>query len=186
LPAILKVKLVDFGADGAWGGGDDVEHELTFDETTAPALASETWVGFDIPMADFTGLTTQGHLAQLIISGDPNTIYLDNVYFYDENTVADNGVSAPASTLGRNYPNPFNPSTSIAYEITEPGHVQLNIYNIKGELIRTLVDAPQTAQSYTVTWDGTDNVGNPISSGVYFYQMQSGKNTSTRKMLLMK
>jgi hypothetical protein len=186
LPAILKVKLVDFGADGAWGGGDDVEHELTFDETTAPALASETWVGFDIPMADFTGLTTQGHLAQLIISGDPNTIYLDNVYFYDENTVADNGVSAPAFTLGRNYPNPFNPSTSIAYEITEPGHVQLNIYNIKGELIRTLVDAPQTAQSYTVTWDGTDNVGNPISSGVYFYQMQSGKNTSTRKMLLMK
>ncbi|MFO7896905.1 MAG: T9SS type A sorting domain-containing protein [Candidatus Cloacimonadales bacterium] len=80
-PAIFKVKLVDFGADGAWGGEDDVEHELTFDETT---LASESWINLHIPLSDFTNLTTRGHLAQLIISGDPNTVYIDNVYFLAE------------------------------------------------------------------------------------------------------
>ena len=96
-PAVFKIKLVDFGADGAWGGGDDVEHELIFDETTTPALASETWVHFNIPMSDFTGLTTTGHLAQLIISGDPNTVYIDNVYFFDNGVV-----------------NPFDPPENVA------------------------------------------------------------------------
>jgi hypothetical protein len=81
-PAVFKVKLIDFGADGAFGGGDDVEHELTFDATTTPALATGSWVNFDIPLSDFTGLTTTGHLAQLILSGDPNTVYLDNVLFH--------------------------------------------------------------------------------------------------------
>jgi hypothetical protein len=80
----LRIKLVDFGADGAFGGGDDVEHEITLDESTTPALASESWVGIDVPLSDFAGLVTKGNLAQLIISGDfsPSTLYVDNVYFY--------------------------------------------------------------------------------------------------------
>ncbi len=82
LPAVFRIKLVDFGADGAFGGGDDVEHELTFDANSTPALATAEWVSFDIPLSDFVGLTTLGHLAQLVISGDPNTVYVDNVYFH--------------------------------------------------------------------------------------------------------
>jgi hypothetical protein len=82
VPAVFKIKLVDFGPDGEFGGGDDVDHELTFDATTTPALATGEWVSFDIPLADFTGLTTTGAIAQLILSGDPNTVYVDNVYFY--------------------------------------------------------------------------------------------------------
>ena len=78
---VFKVKLVDFGADGAFGGGDDVEHEISLDATSTPALASGTWVSYDVPLSDFAGLTTTGHLAQLIISGDPNTVFLDNIYF---------------------------------------------------------------------------------------------------------
>jgi hypothetical protein len=81
-PAAFRVKLVDFGADGAFGGGDDVEHELSFDANSSPALVTGNWVRFDIPLSDFTGLTTRGHLAQLIISGDPNTVYLDNVLLH--------------------------------------------------------------------------------------------------------
>ena len=81
-PAAFRVKLVDFGADGAWGGGDDVEHELAFTEASDPALATGSWVGLDVPLPAFEGLTTRGHLAQMIISGDPNTVYVDNVYFY--------------------------------------------------------------------------------------------------------
>ena len=81
-PAVFKVKLVDFGAGGVFGGGDDVEHELTFTAATTPALATGTWVTLDIPLASFTGLTTRGHLAQLIISGDLRTLYVDNVLFH--------------------------------------------------------------------------------------------------------
>ena len=75
-PAVFKVKLVDIGADGAFGGGDDVEHELILNAASTPPLATGTWVSFDIPLSDFTGLTTKGAIAQLIISGNPNTVFL--------------------------------------------------------------------------------------------------------------
>lgn len=82
LPAVFKIKIVDFGANGAFGGGDDVEHELTLNANSTPPLATGNWVSFDIPLSSFTGLTTKGHLAQLIISGDPNTVYVDNILFH--------------------------------------------------------------------------------------------------------
>lgn len=78
----FKVKLVDFGANGAYGGGDDVEHEITINSP-----AQETWVSLDIPLASFTGLTTRAHIAQLIYVGAPSsstTVYVDNVYFYNQ------------------------------------------------------------------------------------------------------
>ena len=78
-PAVFKVKLVDFGANGVYGGLDDVEHELTFDEST---MNTGSWVSVEVPLADFTGLTTRAHLAQLLISGDPNTVFVDNIYFH--------------------------------------------------------------------------------------------------------
>ncbi len=84
-PAVFKVQLVDFGADGAFDGGDDSSHELSF---SSPPLQSETWVSLDIPLSDFTGLTARSHLAQLVLSGDPNTVYVDNVYFYKGATTA--------------------------------------------------------------------------------------------------
>jgi hypothetical protein len=77
----FKIKLVDFGADGAFGGGDDKEHEVTF---TSPA--TNTWVSLDIPLSDFVNLTTRAHIAQLIYVGAPtgnNTVYIDNVYFHN-------------------------------------------------------------------------------------------------------
>lgn len=81
-PRVFKVKLVDFGANGSFGGGDDTEHELTFSRTSTPALTTGSWVRFDIPLTAFTGLTTRGHLAQLIISGDTPTVYVDNVLLH--------------------------------------------------------------------------------------------------------
>lgn len=97
-PAAFRVKLVDFGADGAFGGGDDVEHELTFDANTTPALASGAWVSLDVPLTDFAGLTTRSHIAQLIISGGPNTVYLDNILFYKDTPTEPTG-PAPTPTL---------------------------------------------------------------------------------------
>ena len=80
----FKVKLVDFGADGMFGGGDDVEHEIVI-----PSPAQGQWVSLDIPLSDFTGLTTREHIAQLIYVGAPsgnNTVFVDNVYFYNDGT----------------------------------------------------------------------------------------------------
>lgn len=82
-PNVFKVKLVDFGADEIYGGGDDSEHEVTFDENT---METSSWVSLDIPMSDFINLASTEHLAQLLLSGDPNTVYVDNVYFYEETT----------------------------------------------------------------------------------------------------
>ena len=78
--AAFNVKLVDFGPNAVYdGGGDDSEHEITV--TSASGLATGEWVGLDLPLASFTGLASREHLAQLIISGDPNTVYVDNIYF---------------------------------------------------------------------------------------------------------
>lgn len=95
-PAVFKIKLVDFGPNGVYdGGGDDAEHELTFDESI---MNTGSWVSIDVPLASFTGLTTKGHLAQMIISGDLSTVYVDNIYFYDAGLQIDPLVSAPTPT----------------------------------------------------------------------------------------
>jgi hypothetical protein len=90
----LRVKLVDFGADGAFGGGDDTEHELIFDGASTPALVQGQWISLDIPLTDFTGLTNTSNIAQYIFAATPvgtSTLYVDNVYFYNDA----GGASAP-------------------------------------------------------------------------------------------
>jgi hypothetical protein len=97
------VKLVDFGADGAFGGGDDTEHQVNFN---APAQAQ--WVSLDIPLGSFTGLTSQSNIAQLILVGQPtgaNTVYVDNVIFYN------NGGGATEPTVAA--PTPMHPAASV-------------------------------------------------------------------------
>ncbi|MBN2830108.1 MAG: T9SS type A sorting domain-containing protein [Candidatus Cloacimonetes bacterium] len=178
----LRIKLVDFGADGVWSGGDDVEHELTFGDET---LSTGTWINLDLPLADFAGLITKEHLAQLIISGDPNTLYIDNIYFYDrpmdvaEETVE---VSNAAYRLGSNYPNPFNPETSISYSLSKPGNVTLKVYDLKGRLVETLVDGYRSTGSHIVEWSAAN-----AASGIYFYSLSvNNRHIETRQMVLLK
>lgn len=99
LPKAFKVLLVDFGANGTFGGGDDSSHELSF---TRPTLVSEQWVSLDIPLSNFTGLANRAHLAQLVLSGDVPNVYIDNVYFYNAGTVAPTGPTVAAPTPTRN------------------------------------------------------------------------------------
>jgi hypothetical protein len=82
--SIFKIKLVDFGSDGVYGGGNDVEHELIYNAVGKSALAGNQWVSLDIPLSDFSGLTTKSHIAQMIVSGQgPNDkLWLDNVYLH--------------------------------------------------------------------------------------------------------
>jgi hypothetical protein len=88
--------------------------------------------------------------------------------------------------LYQNHPNPFNPVTSVGYSLAEDGYVELNVFNSNGQLVRTLVDGFKTAGSHSVKWDGTDDSGREIGSGIYFYTISTAEFTSTRKMVLMK
>jgi len=85
-----------------------------------------------------------------------------------------------------NYPNPFNPSTTMAYQLPKSGRVRLDIYNLKGQHVITLVDEAKVAGSHTVIWNGTDNKGSACSSGVYFYRLRTSDKTLVRKMLMLK
>jgi subtilisin family serine protease len=85
-----------------------------------------------------------------------------------------------------NYPNPFNPITTISYTIGEPGNVLLEIYNIKGQKIKELVNENHKPGDYQVIWNAKDNSNNSVGNGIYLYRIKSGTYTSTKKMILLK
>ena len=86
--------------------------------------------------------------------------------------------------LGPNYPNPFNPSTIIPYQLAETSQVRLEVFNILGQQVATLVDGEQAAGSYRARWDGTDAAGRAAASGVYFYRLMVDGAQQTGKMVL--
>lgn len=88
--------------------------------------------------------------------------------------------------LHQNSPNPFNPSTTISYELPARAPVSLKIYDITGRLVRTLVQEEQPANRNTVSWDATDNSGRNVASGIYFYRLRAGDLVQTRRMVLLR
>ncbi|HIB29263.1 MAG TPA: T9SS type A sorting domain-containing protein, partial [Candidatus Marinimicrobia bacterium] len=88
--------------------------------------------------------------------------------------------------LRQNYPNPFNPVTTIAYDIPEIANVRIDMYNILGQKVRTLVNGTHQPGVYHVRWNGTNDFGNPLSSGMYFYRISSEQFISVKKLVLMK
>jgi len=125
----FSIKLVDFGADGAYGGANDVEHQLDF---ASPAQG--VWVSYDIPLSNFTGLTTRAHLAQYILAGQPvgaTTIWMDNFYFYKESGGTTGG---PASAA------PTPPARNVTDVISFFSNAYTNVF----------VDA------WSATWDDSD------------------------------
>lgn len=97
--APFRIKLVDFGADGEFGGGDDSEFELAFDAASNPALTVGAWSSLDIPLSAFTGLAGRTKISQIVISGGSPTTYLDNIYFYSETAPTAPITAAPTPTL---------------------------------------------------------------------------------------
>ncbi len=95
--------------------------------------------------------------------------------------------AVPSSySLSQNYPNPFNPETAIHFSLKEAGKVTLKIYNLQGQLVRTLVDEEKSAGSYSVLWNGTADNGLRLASGIYYYTVQVNGFEMTKKLLLMK
>ncbi|MCK4371645.1 MAG: T9SS type A sorting domain-containing protein, partial [candidate division Zixibacteria bacterium] len=89
-------------------------------------------------------------------------------------------------SMSQNYPNPFNPSTTISFNLPNAGQVQLSIFNVLGQKVTTLVNGQLTAGTHEATWNGTDESGSPVGSGIYFYRITSSDFDQTKKMILMK
>jgi len=106
-----------------------------------------------------------------------------NSWAFDIHVSVRSGTPAQ-DALFENYPNPFNPSTTIRYSLGTSGHAELAVFNSLGQKIRTLAEGPQAAGVHTVQWDGCNGSGQRVSSGVYFYRLRSGTYVKTMKMVL--
>ena len=133
----------------------------------------------DLFITDKNGLVVY---QQNITSGISNDIY-DIIFNYLETK----DVSTPYKiNLHQNYPNPFNPTTLIRYDLPVNEHVSINIYDPTGKRVKSLVNTNQDAGYRSINWNATNEVGQPVSAGMYIYTIQAGEFRKTRKMVLLK
>lgn len=155
------------GSTGASGSGTITRIRF---RATEPVQSSFTLRLTDISALKSTGATYEITPRDVVIGGS---------------TGADEPTHPLEYDLLPNYPNPFNPVTSIRYSLAASGPVRLDIINIAGQVVRTIVDEHQQQGWHTFTWDGRDGRGQTVSAGVYLYRIQAGTFTQSRKMLFM-
>jgi hypothetical protein len=169
-------------------GPPDPEHfEFLFGETMTPA-GFRNWEQRTISLMEYAGQTIyiawRHHFteSQFYLTIDDILLVVEQDVVSDD----DREEIPVANRLRSNFPNPFNPSTMISFDMAQDGHVTIDIFNIRGQRIKSLVNEHLRSGVHTVEWNGTDDQGRQVSSGIYLYQMQSENYTSTRRMLLMK
>lgn len=164
----------------------------------------------DSPQPPYTGqvaylalpspIDAQSDTSLTVIGLDPMTSYYFRVTAYDvvgkesdysavilDVRTSPVDVDVPAAFgLEQNYPNPFNPKTTIKYSVPSPGRVSLRIYDVRGRLVRTLVDADMPAGGHETVWHAEDDAGRRVASGVYLYLLQTKQETRTRKMVVVR
>ena len=119
-----------------------------------------------------------------VTDDDSSAVHVDEVWYDETPTgmgISDDAPVASSYELGQNYPNPFNPITHIRFNIPETGNTKLTVFNIMGEAVANLVDGVVSAGGHTVSWNAAN-----MPTGVYFYRMESGNFSQTRKLLLVK
>lgn len=152
-------------AGNNWGAGKEMTVDSTFFPPSGPFLVVYTGLGATEVTPIFTG-------AKIVTFNDVQ--------------VNSDGVLPATFELSQNYPNPFNPSTKIDFSVAGRSHVDLAIYNVLGQRVKTLVNEELAPESYTVTWNGVNDHGQQVASGLYFYKLTAGDVVVTRKMMLMK
>ncbi|MEN6445094.1 MAG: choice-of-anchor J domain-containing protein [Candidatus Cloacimonas sp.] len=124
------------------------------------------------------------------VSNDAFIFFVDDVSIHGEGghivSNEDELASMVRTELKGNYPNPFNPETTIFYSVKDHTPVTIDVYNLKGQKVTTLVNETKAPGDYSVVWKGLDENNRPVSSGVYFFKMNAGKYSSTKKMIMMK
>jgi hypothetical protein len=133
---------------------------------------------------DMVSDSAGAHLAWTATFGGEQNVY------YGRITLPIVGVANQGSPAGfdlaQNHPNPFNPSTTITYRLPADGRVSLKVYNLLGQEVRTLVSGRQAAGTHSAGWDGKDNLGKAVASGVYLFRLEAGGMVKSRKMMLLK
>jgi len=141
------------------------------------------WTEYTYSLASYTGNIYVGIQC---VSNDAWFFLVDDVLVTGTSPNDDPVTPVIATELHGNYPNPFNPATTISYSVKDASPVTVEVYNVKGQLVRTLVRDTKEAGNYSVVWNGRDNNGSACSSGVYYFKMTAGKYSNTRKMIMMK
>lgn len=157
--------------------------DFTIISGSTPLEAPLDWTEYVYNLSNYDGDTYVGIQC---VSHDHWIFMLDDFHITGRTDSDDPIVPVVATELHGNYPNPFNPETTISFSVKDKGHVKVNIYNVKGQLVKTLVNDNMNAGKHTIVWNGRDNAGKAVSSGVYFYKMSAGKYSSTKKMIMMK
>ncbi len=194
-PSYIKFPSVDFNGDGkkemllkrSDGKGItiyDIVNNTTVFEWSEPQLYSIKFLVF----ADVDG---DGKLELVFIarSGEYGVDYKTYVYSTNAPVLSVNikqNEFPNNFNLSQNFPNPFNPTTTIEFEISQPSNVKVNIYDVAGRMIKELINEQKNTGKYSVTWNGKDNYGNTVASGNYFYQIISGDYIQAKKMILLK
>lgn len=170
-------------------GANTYQVQVDDDNTFATPVADEQSGGLQVPIS---GLV-ENNTYYWRVRGHNNTCGdgpWSAIWNFSFTPTAVSEIEAPTLpkefALGRNYPNPFNPSTRMTLALPRSAHVTLEVYNVVGRKVRRLVDERLSAGFKVVTWDGNDDDGNAVATGVYVYRMTAGEFESSRKMLLLK
>jgi hypothetical protein len=182
----------DYDGDGAIEG---VQSEITGMLTNLAMVLPPVGVDEVVVDTNFTVRQLQTAYNYFLVLEDGsygvhNTKYAVNLLGYSLSVITGvpwNPEEVPLSyNLEQNYPNPFNPSTKIGFSLPTHEYVRIDVYDILGGRVATLIDEERPAGSYQVTWDGTGDNGTPIASGVYLYKIQAGTYSLTKKMVFLK
>ncbi len=159
---------------------EDIDSDLTYEWLVDDELQTEITEEFIYQFLDLGVIEIKS-----VVSDEEYS--LETIWNVTVDPATGTGEIIPVeTTLYQNHPNPFNPTTNIRFSTTKAGNISINIYNIKGEKIKTLVNGAYPIGEHNVVWNGKDNNGKTVSSGVYFYHMLSKEYSSTKKMILMK
>ncbi|HLX12773.1 MAG TPA: FlgD immunoglobulin-like domain containing protein, partial [Bacteroidota bacterium] len=156
---------------------------------TFPATTAFDWTPYSLDITVPTGVNARALEVRLhVYSRFTGTIYFDDLSIEDigSTTGVKNSLVPLTFDLANNYPNPFNPTTTIHYSVPNTAKISLAIYNVLGQEVRMLVDGNISAGYHDVVWDGKDNHGNTVQSGVFFYRLETGSMAIVKKMLLIK
>ncbi len=157
----------------------------------------EVWSNFEANQRDIFFIGTDGQIDTSFNITPYNSSNPDDVVYIKELILSFRGndnsslstrveLIPESFTLYQNYPNPFNPSTTIKYALNNDGYVNVSIYNVKGELVKTLFNGPQNKGKNSLIWNATNNENAPMAGGLYIYSISTENSIYSKKMMLLK
>jgi len=180
------LKVLAYSTSRARTAGDGTEGDLvhvTYELLDGESLPDQ--VTFYFGLANLPGTSMDPELLNVVCGfpDEANPIVVSTAAV----GIDEDGTIPNQFALHQNYPNPFNPSTQISFDVPQGSeHVMLNVYNILGQNVSTLVNSIMSPGRYTMEWNATDEMGNPVASGIYFYELRSPSFTARKKMLLIR